>query len=126
MAPALIYERTRPKALTTRGSRPRRLEGARRRISESKHCRQTQNCHCEKYFRVGRHPCQKIDHLALPSAVGQRQKKNTAIASTFQRDRENGDAAICAFRFVIFITSSDPAWETGPNRGCDYSSHYGR
>jgi hypothetical protein len=30
------------------------------------HCRQSQNCHCEKYFRVGRHQCQKIDHLALP------------------------------------------------------------
>ena len=24
--------------------------------------------------------------------------------------------AICAFRFVIFITSRDPAWETGPKR----------
>src|SRR6516164_8235889 len=30
----------------------------------------------------------------------------------FQRDRENGDAAICAFRFVIFITSRDPNWVT--------------
>src|SRR5262245_28818867 len=51
-----------PKTPTTRGSRPRGLEGPRRRISESKHCRQTQNCHCEKYLRVGRHPCQKLDH----------------------------------------------------------------
>jgi hypothetical protein len=33
----------------------------------------------------------------------------------FQRHRENGDAAICAFRFVIFITPRDPAWETGAN-----------
>jgi hypothetical protein len=27
------------------------------------HCRQTKNCHCEKYFRVGRHVCQKLGHL---------------------------------------------------------------
>jgi hypothetical protein len=29
------------------------------------HCRQTKNCHCEKYHRVGRHVCQKLDHLPL-------------------------------------------------------------
>jgi hypothetical protein len=57
---------------------------------------QTQNCQCDKYHRVGWHVCQKIDHLALPTAMGQRQKKNTAIASMFQQDRENGDAAISA------------------------------
>src|SRR5262245_7085755 len=28
------------------------------------HCRQTQNCHCEKYLRVGRHLCQKLDHAS--------------------------------------------------------------
>ena len=27
------------------------------------HCRQTQNCHCKKYLRVGRHLCHKLDHL---------------------------------------------------------------
>src|SRR5262249_15610683 len=25
-------------------------------------CRQTQNCHCKKYFRVSRHLRQKLDH----------------------------------------------------------------
>jgi hypothetical protein len=30
------------------------------------HCRQTQNCHCEKYHRLGRHLCQKFDHLRPP------------------------------------------------------------
>jgi hypothetical protein len=30
---------------------------------------------------------------------------------------KNGDAAICAFWFVIFITSRDRAWETGPIEG---------
>jgi len=34
------------------------------------HCRQTQNCHCEKYHRVGRHPCQKLDHLPLLGDLG--------------------------------------------------------
>jgi hypothetical protein len=30
------------------------------------HCRQSQICHCEKYFCVNRHLCQKFDHLPLP------------------------------------------------------------
>jgi hypothetical protein len=34
------------------------------------HCRQTQNCHCEKYHRVGRHLCQKLDHLPLLGDLG--------------------------------------------------------
>src|SRR5436190_9620064 len=29
-------------------------------------CRQSQNCHCDKYFRVGRHVCQKLGHLLSP------------------------------------------------------------
>ena len=29
-------------------------------------CRQTQNCHYEKYLRRGRHLCQKLNHLPPP------------------------------------------------------------
>jgi len=80
-------------------------------------CRQTQNCHYEKYFRLGRHLCQKLDHLPPPLQSRQRQKKNTAIASNHSKgNREKAALAICAFRFVIFITSRDPAWKTGPKR----------
>src|SRR5262249_50375439 len=46
------------------------------------HCRQTQNCHCEKCHRVGRHLCQKLDHLPPPSPSRQR-RKNAATAREF-------------------------------------------
>jgi hypothetical protein len=49
------------------------------------HCRQTQNCHCEKYHRVGRHLCQKLDHLPPPSDLGRSigvQKRSVRVGST--------------------------------------------
>jgi hypothetical protein len=35
-------------------------------VSPLQHCHQTQNFHCEKYFRVGRHLSQKLDHIPAP------------------------------------------------------------
>jgi hypothetical protein len=61
------------------------------------HCRQSQNYHCDKYHRVGWHGVPKTRSSRSTACSAQRQKKNTAIASTFQREHENGDAAICAF-----------------------------
>ena len=58
---------------------------------------QTENRHCDKYHSVGWHVRQKLDHLPAPLQSRRRQKKNTAIASTFQReDREKGSVAICS------------------------------
>src|SRR6185312_11845949 len=33
-------------------------------------CRQTQNCRCDRYHRVARHLCQKLDHLPLLGNLG--------------------------------------------------------
>jgi hypothetical protein len=33
-------------------------------------CSKTQNCRCDKYHRVGRHLCQKLDHLPLLGDLG--------------------------------------------------------
>src|SRR5262249_12110550 len=46
--------------------KPWRHHGLDPQCHHYQHCRQTQNCHCEKYHRVGRHMCQKFDHLSLP------------------------------------------------------------
>ena len=46
-------------------------------------CRQTQNCHCEKYHRVGRHLCQKLDHLPLLGDLG----RSVGVVTSFHSDR---------------------------------------
>jgi hypothetical protein len=59
--------------------------------------------------------CQKVDHLPAPPQSPNARKRTPQIVSMFQRDREKAALAICACRLVIFITSRDPAWKTGPN-----------
>ena len=43
---------------------------------------QTQNCHCDKYHRVGWHVCQKIDHLALQPAVPNAKRRTPQLRAS--------------------------------------------
>jgi hypothetical protein len=42
-------------------------------------CRQTHNCHCDKYHRVGWHVCQKVDHLLSPLQSPNTRKRTSQL-----------------------------------------------
>src|SRR5215813_14174897 len=64
-------------------------------------CRQTQNCHCEKYHRGGRHLCQKLDHLPLLGDLGHSVGVVTAIRQSWLAARprlgRSDPVQICPF-----------------------------
>jgi hypothetical protein len=63
----------RPLAAGARAYAPRRAEVEQRRLRSQcyQRCRQSQNCHCDKYHSVGGHACKKLSHLLVSD---QRQK----------------------------------------------------
>jgi len=63
-------------------------------------CRQTQNCHCEKYHRVGRHVCQKLDHLPLLGDLGRSVGVVTAIRQSWLAARPRLSRSDPVLRFV--------------------------
>jgi hypothetical protein len=57
------------------------------------HCRQTENCHCDKYHSVDWHVRQKLDHLLSPLQSPNARRRTPKIASMFQRRPRKGGAA---------------------------------
>jgi hypothetical protein len=60
------------------------------------HCRQTENCHCDKYHSVGWHVRQKLDHLLSPLQSPNARRTTPKIASMTKGDREKAALLMCA------------------------------